>query len=174
MNQNCGLKKIALGGPGENEARQAFQKVRKALGKVDFAPTHQKKVHAVIVTRTKAEARINKEKAREVIVLNLDFQPLRTPLKTDKAVPGNQTIGIPTLPTIPQLQLQCGRIQGTLHGWYKSLLILPTIRRTLFWILVAHDQLIENGNQKIPEICAVLWHDNRIWPLQQGLCVCQL
>ena len=50
MNQNCGLKKIALGAPGENDARQAFQKVRKALGRVDFAPTHQKSVEVLCTT----------------------------------------------------------------------------------------------------------------------------
>ena len=70
-----------------------------------------------------------------------DFLPLKTQLKRDKAIPGNQTIGIPTLPTIPQLQPQRGTIQDIRLGWHQSLWILPTIRLTLFWILAAYDQL---------------------------------
>ena len=128
-NQNCGLKKIVLGGPKENEGRQAFHRVMKAFGMVEFALTHQKRVQGVISTRTKAEARTRKERARKVLVHNQDFKPLKTPLR-------NQTIGAPTLPTIPQLQLQRGTLQGTIHGWHPSFWILPTIRRTLFCILV--------------------------------------
>ena len=103
----------------------------------------------MISTRTKAEARIKKARARkllihnqdfQVLIHNQDFQPLKTPFKRDKAIPGNQTIGIPTLPTIPQRQLQRVKIHGTLNGWHQSLWILPTIRRTSFWILVAHSQ----------------------------------
>ena len=49
-----------LGGPKENEARKSFEKVMNAFGRVEFAMTHQKRVQAVISTRTKAEARIKK------------------------------------------------------------------------------------------------------------------
>ena len=46
---------------------------------------------------------------------------------------------------IPPVQLAeallRGTIQDTLHGLHQFLWILPTIRRTLFWILVAHDEL---------------------------------
>ena len=139
--QNCGLEKIVLGGPKENEARKAHRKVMKASGRVDFVLTRQERAQAVILTRTQAEARIKKERARMVLMHNQDSQHLKTLLKRDKAIPGNQTIGIPTLPIVPQLQLQRGTIQGTLHGWCQSLWILPTIRRTWFWILVAHVQL---------------------------------
>ena len=158
-NQNCGLKKIVRGGPKENEERQAFQKVMTAFGRVEFAPSHQKRVQAVISTRTEAETRTRKERARDVLFHNQDFQPLETPLKRDQAIPGNQTIDIPAVPTVPPLQLQRGTIQGTLHGRHRSLWILPTIQRTLFWILVAHDQLDRKrqleGSRNMPCIMAL-------------------
>ena len=61
---SCGLKKIVLGGPKENEARKAFQKVMKAFGNAVVALTNQKRVQAMISTRTKAEARNKKERAK--------------------------------------------------------------------------------------------------------------
>ena len=82
-----------------------------------------------------------KGKGKDGAYAQSGFSASETLLKRDKAIPGNQTIGIPTLPIVPQLQLQRGTIQGTLHGWCQSLWILPTIRRTWFWILVAHVQL---------------------------------
>ena len=50
----------------------------------------------MISYRTKAEARTKKERARKVLFFYLDFQPLKHPVKKDMAIPGNQTIGIPT------------------------------------------------------------------------------
>ena len=46
----------------EYEARKAFQKVVQAFGRVGFAVNHQKRGQAMILTRTKAEARIKKGK----------------------------------------------------------------------------------------------------------------
>ena len=103
-NQNCGLKKIVLGGPKENEARKAFRNEMKAFGRVEFALTHQKRVQEVNSTRTKAEARIKKERVRKLLILNLDFQP-----KRGMAMLGNQTMGLAALGlAIPQLQLLDG------------------------------------------------------------------
>ena len=90
-----GQKKIVLGGSKENEARKASRKVMEAFRKVVFALTNQKRVQAMISTRTKAEARTKKERARKVLICNLDFQPRKHPAKKDMAIPGNQTIGIP-------------------------------------------------------------------------------
>ena len=71
-----------------------------------FALTNQKRVQAAILTLTKAEARTEKEKAKKVLILNLDFQPRKTPVKQDMAMPGNQTTGLPAIGlTIPHLQL---------------------------------------------------------------------
>ena len=58
--RNDGQKKIVLGGQEEREARKAFRKVTKAFGKVVFVVNHQKRVQAMISTRTKAEARTKK------------------------------------------------------------------------------------------------------------------
>ena len=33
---------------------------------------------------------------------------------------------------------------------------------------------IKSGSQEVPEKCVVLWHHDRILPMQQVLCVCQL
>ena len=114
-------KKIVLGRPKENEARKAFRKVIKAFGKVVFVFTHQKKVQAMISNRTKAEAKTKKEMAKKVLIFNLDFRPLKHPVKKDIAVPGNQTIGIPSQLTIHQLQLLHGMARDILHGWHQSL-----------------------------------------------------
>ena len=93
--RNGGQKKIVLGGPKENEARKAFRMVMKAFRKVVFAHTHQKRVQAMISTRTKAKARTKKARARKVLIFNLDFQPRKHPVKKYIAIPGNQTSGIP-------------------------------------------------------------------------------
>ena len=83
------------------------------------ALTHQESVQAVILNPHEGRARIKKEKAREMPIHNQDSQPPNTPLKRDKAVPWNQTFGIPTLPTIPQLQPLRGAIQDIRLGWQK-------------------------------------------------------
>ena len=110
-----------LRGPKENEARKAFRKVLKAYGKVVFVLTHQERVQAMISTRTKAEARTKKERARKVLILNLDRQPREHPVKKDMAILGNQTIGIPALLSIPLVQLLHGMARDILHGWHQSL-----------------------------------------------------
>ena len=81
---------------------------------------------------------------------NQDYPPLKNPLKRDKTIPGNKTIGIPIGLMIPPVQiaeaLLRGTIQDTLRSSHQFLWILPTIRRILFWILVVHDQL-DRGRQ---------------------------
>ena len=145
INQNCCQKKTVLGGPKEHDARKASRKAMRVFGRVDFALAHQKRVQAMISTRTKAEARTKKERARKVLILNLDFQPLEHPVKKDMAIPGNQAIGISTLLMIPPVQLAeallSRTIQDSWYGLHQFLWNLPTIRRTLFSILVAHGQL---------------------------------
>ena len=118
---NRGQKKIVLGSPKENEARKAFREVLKASGKVVFVRTHQKRVQAMISTRTKAEARTKKERARKVLILNLDVQPRKHLVKKDMAILANRTIGIPALLTIPLVQLLHGMARDILHGWHQSL-----------------------------------------------------
>ena len=110
----------------------------RAFGKVVFALTRKKSVHAVISTLTNAEARTKKGKGGAYP--QAGFSASETPVTKDRAILGNQTISIPTLLTIP-VHLLRGTIQDTLHGWHQSHWILLTIRRTWFWILVAHDQL---------------------------------
>ena len=66
----------------------------------------EKKVQAMIATRTMAEARTKKERARKVLILNLDFQPRKHPEKKDMAM----------------LQLLGGLARELkLHGWHQSL-----------------------------------------------------
>ena len=63
--QNCGLKKMVLGGLWENGARKAFQKVMKAFGRVDLALTHQKRTQGKDFNRTKAQGKDQKGKGKE-------------------------------------------------------------------------------------------------------------
>ena len=72
--RNGSQKKIVLGGPKEIEAREAFRKVMKAFREVGFRAYQPKKGASNVSTRTKAEARTNKERARKVLILNMDFQ----------------------------------------------------------------------------------------------------
>ena len=120
---NGGLKKTLLGGPKEKEARKVFQEAMKATRKVVLALTYQKRVQARISTRTKAEARTEKERIRKVLILNLDFQLWKHPVKKDMAIPGNRTIGLPAIGlTISQPQLLGGLARELiLHGWQQSL-----------------------------------------------------
>ena len=101
---NGGHKRTLLGGPEEREARKAFQKKKamEAFRKVVFVITNQKTAQARISSRTKAEERTKKERARQVLIPNLDFQLGKHPVKKD----GNRPIGLPTIGvTIPQPQL---------------------------------------------------------------------
>ena len=77
----------------------------------------------MISPRTKVEVRITKERVRKVVILNLDFQPRKHPVKKDIAMSGNWTIGIPAIGlTSPQLQLLGGLARELiLHGWHQSL-----------------------------------------------------
>ena len=88
-----GQKKIVLGGPKKKEARKVFRKDETASLEVIFALANQKGVQPAKKC-TKAEARTKKGRARKVLILNLDFQPQKHPVKKDMAMPGNQTIGI--------------------------------------------------------------------------------
>ena len=137
----------------------------------DFALTHQERVQAVILTRTKAEARIKKGKGTEGAYPQTGFSASEIPLKRDKVIP-NKAIGILIALTIHQ-RLR-GTIQDTLLGWLQFLWNLPTIRRTLFWILVAHDRLDQERQSEGPEKRVVLWYCDRLLSLQYVFCVCQL
>ena len=79
------------------------------------------------------------KRQREMPIHRQDFQQLNIPLKRDKAILENQTIGTPIALTI--LQRVRGTTQDVQLGWRQFPWILPTIWRTFFWILVTHNQL---------------------------------
>ena len=83
---------VVFGGPKERTAREAFRKVMKVFGMVVFVIPHQKRVQAMMSTRTKAESRTKKERATKVLILNPDFQPRKHPEKKNMAILGNQMI----------------------------------------------------------------------------------
>ena len=101
----------------ENEARKAsaFQKLMKAIGKVNFALAHLETVQVVNSTNTKEKGRILKEKAREMPIHRRDFQLLKIPFKRDLVLFGNNLIGIPNVLMISQLVR--GTIQDIQFGW---------------------------------------------------------
>ena len=72
--RNGSQKKIVLGGSKEIEAREAFRNVIKAFREVGFRAYQPEKGASNVSTRTKAEARTNKERARKLLILNMDFQ----------------------------------------------------------------------------------------------------
>ena len=69
--------------------------------------------------KTEAEERTKKERAGNVLIPNLEYQPLKHPVKKDMAMPGNQMTGLPAMGlTIPRPQLPGGLARRlTLHGW---------------------------------------------------------
>ena len=93
--------------------------MRNASLKVVFALTNQKRVQAVISSRTKSEARTKKERARNVF---LDFRLQKHPVKKGTTSPGNQTLGIPASLTILQAQLLSEALhcvaRDIVHGWH--------------------------------------------------------
>ena len=86
-----------------------------------FALTKQIKAQARITPRAKIKARTQKEKGKKELILNLDFQPLKHPMKKDMAMPGNRTTGLPAIGlTSPGLQLPgCFAPKLKLHGWWQ-------------------------------------------------------
>ena len=110
-----GQKRTLLGGPEERKARKACHKAMMAFRRVVFALTSQ--------IKAKAKERTKKEKAREVLVLNPDFQPLKHPMKKDMAMPGYRTTRLPAIVlTSPGLQLLGGFARKlALHGWSQLL-----------------------------------------------------
>ena len=99
---NVRHKRTLLGGPKERKARKAGQKATKAFGRVAFVLTSQITVQARTTPRTKTKERTKNEKVRKEFILDLDFQPLKHPMKKDMAMFGNRTTGLPAIGlTIP-------------------------------------------------------------------------
>ena len=107
-----GQKKIVFGGPSVKEASKALRKVKNYLSWNDVPTYHPEKRTFNEYHPYRKEARIRKEKARKVPILNQNFQPQKHPVKKDMALPGNLTIGIPVQLMIPQIQPQ----EELLHG----------------------------------------------------------
>ena len=78
---NGSQKKLVLGGPKEEETRRVLRKVKIASLKMVVGLPTQKRVQAVISTRTKAEARNEEERRKKVLILNLVSQPRNHPVK---------------------------------------------------------------------------------------------
>ena len=143
------------------EVRKVFQEAMKSTRTVVLALKYQKRVQARISTRTKAEARTEKERVRKVLILNLDVQLWKHPVNKDMAIPGNRTMGLPAIGlTIPQPQLLGWSCTRAHTAWMAAVpLNLPTIRRALFWNMAAHDQLglqrQSNGSKNMLGITAL-------------------
>ena len=102
---NCSLK-IVLGGPKEEEARRVLRKVKKRLSESVFRTYQPEKSAGSDFNPHQGRGKDRKGKGKEGAHLNLDFQPRKTPVKQDMAMPGDQTIGLPAIGlTIPQVQL---------------------------------------------------------------------
>ena len=80
-NQNCGLKKIVLGGPKENEARKAFRKEMKAFGRVEFTLTHQKRLSSSDFNPHKGRGKDQKGKDKEGAYPQSGFSASENPVE---------------------------------------------------------------------------------------------
>ena len=120
---NGGQKRTLLGGLKDRRARKACQKAMMAFSRVVFALTSQIKAQARMIPRTTAKERTKKGKARKELILNLDCQPLKNPIRKNMAMPGNRTTGLPAVGlTNPGIQLRCGFARKLiLHGWWHPL-----------------------------------------------------
>ena len=85
---NGSLEKMVLGGPKEEEARGVHRKVKIASLKMASHLPYQKRMQAKISTRTKAEERNKKERARKVLILTVVFPPRKHPMKKIITNPG--------------------------------------------------------------------------------------
>ena len=159
---NGGQKRFLFGGPNERTARKPCQKAMMVFRRVVFALTSPTQVQARTFSKTKAEERIKKEKAKKEPFFNPDFQPLKNPMKKDMAMPGNRTIGLPVFGlTIPGLQMLDGSAQGMDGG---NFIESSNTFCSGLWLHTVH--WIEISNRKIQETCMVLWHYDGILPFQ--------
>ena len=103
-------------------ARSACQKAMMAFRRVVFALTNRTKMQARTFTKTKAERRTKKEKAKKELIPNPDSQPQKQIVKKDVARLGNQTLLVASHWT----DLGCTRSIGSRaaieilkkHAWY--------------------------------------------------------
>ena len=131
---------------------------------MDFAQAHLKSVQSRIFIHTKARAKTQKEKAREVSIHRQGFSASeKIPLKRDLVLFGNQTIGTQNALTI--LQQVRGTIQDIRLGWRQFLGSCPSDARCS-GSLLHKISWIERGNQKVPELFSVLWNYYIILSLQ--------
>ena len=160
----------------KKEARKALRKVKTTSLRMMSVPIIQRKLQIMNTPRTKEEARIRKEKARKVPILNQNSQPQKHLVKKDMVISGNLTIGIPVYLMIPQIQPQEELLNGMARDTLGSNTFEPCqpsdTRCSGSWLHTVN--WIKSGNQKVPETCVVLWHYDRVLPLPQVLRVCQL
>ena len=100
------------------KGKKAFRKATMAFRNVVFAFASQKEAQARITPRTKAEERTKKGRPKKALMLNLDFQLPKHPVKKVMAILWNQTTDLPAVRlTIPQPQLLGGLArEPLLHG----------------------------------------------------------
>ena len=104
-----------------------------------------------------------------MLIHNQDFKLPKTQLKRNKAIPRNQTISFPSLPTIPQLQLQRGTIQDALHEWHQSLWDLayhPTHVLDLGLTRSIGSRMAVRRFQKYALYCGIT---TEVWPCHESL-----
>ena len=92
---SCGLKKIVLGGPKENEARKAFQKSNEGVWRCGCRTFHPEKGSSNDFNPRKSRRQGPKKQGQKVLILTQDFQPLKHQMKEYKAITENE-FGIPT------------------------------------------------------------------------------
>ena len=153
----------SLTGPKEREARNIFRKVRDVYFEDGFRTHHSEKSAGSDCNQHKGRGKDQEGNGMEGAYQSGSSASEGTQ-KREITSPGNQTIGIPALLTIPLALLLSGLVHGVardiLHGWRQSPLNLanhPT-RCSGSWLHTV--DWIKNGNHKVPETY------DRVLPLQ--------
>ena len=119
-------------------------------------------------TQNKAEERTKKGRPKKALMLNLDFQLPKHPVKKVMAILWNQTTGLPAVRlTIPQPQL-LGVLHESPHCMYGSSHSEPCqssdTRGSSLWLHT--DNWTKSGNGNISEAYIVSWHYDEVLPLK--------
>ena len=101
------------------KGKKGLSKGNDGFQKCGFRPYQPDKGAGKDCTQNKGKGKDQKGKAREELIRNPDFQPLKHPMKKDMVMPGNRTTGLPAISmTRPGLQLLGGFSRNIiLHGW---------------------------------------------------------
>ena len=163
---NRGQKTMVLGGPKENEARKALRKAMNTFGKVVFVLTHQKMFKQWFQPAQRQRQGPKRKGQGRFLSSIWTFSLCKIQRRKTW-----QLLGISR--SVIQLHWRFLLFDYCMvwHGAYCMDGISPfepclpsDARCSGSWLHTVN--WIKSGNQKVPQVCVVLWHYDRILPLQ--------